>query len=76
MYVHEIQSVFKPKSNRHRKKLYYTDPWLNFVDNLVSLSHFFSLLFLSFVDDGIVLVLDYNGKVYRQLTKIAAFIWN
>ncbi len=43
---------------------------------MVSLSHFLSLLFLSFVDDGIVLILDYNGNAYRQLHKRAASIWN
>jgi hypothetical protein len=32
------------------------------------------LLFLSFVDEDIVLTLDYNGKVYRQLTKTAGMI--
>ncbi len=65
-----------PKSKRHRKRLYYTDPWFNFGDNLVSLYCFLSLLFLSCVDDCIVLTLDYNGKVYRQLHMKVGFIWN
>jgi hypothetical protein len=56
--------------------LYYTDPWLNFVADLVSLSRILSLLFLSFVDEGIVLILDDNGKVYCQLTKTVGMIWN
>jgi hypothetical protein len=46
------------------------------VADLVSLSRILSLLFLSSVDEGIVLILDDNGKVYRQLTKTVGMILN
>ncbi len=71
-----FQSIYLTQNNRNRKKLYYTDPWFNFVDNLVSLSYFLSLLFFYLLNEEIVFNFYCDGKVHRQLNLKAPFIWN